>query len=511
MSAAREKTLSKKIDRAYSTIMQRNMCVICHLPLCYGAQDAEWITAQAYWKTIITQVGADPYTPGREIVKEEETEQPFQLQNLNSKSPSYGTWYTECNAEKCHLINTCVTLEITPLNIFCSPLREYTPDPSFYYKHTSGPVSLIAFTEGDMVLLTTMNNSNINSKALARLNDWFNVRGVLYFLACKDCNFAHTGEAGLRHLFRDNYGLPPHQLTNFYLPQILYTLLFDSACDNRRKITFTTDNAFASHKLRMWLHYAMIMFWAQQKQGMIKAVGPKYYAKNAHRDIGVCDFYMGQIIGAILYANYDIPYSFDFLYGTCLCFLAHWAKQNGVYVCSHEQRSLWRWVLSDESDTHTRTESFNDSYWIDDSSFKDRLKTSIKSFARNWIPAIGYAILNKEHAPIDVDPILYNNLKTFIRQRLTPQIYQSLRKVAAERDNNSITLTNWFMEQPSISSLRVCLQRVFPQIYKNLLWENFATLSWRRTLHWADMLYNNLTPRMWQNFKHAVAMLLNAA
>lgn len=508
MSAAREHTMSKKIDRAFSSIMQRNLCVICHLPLFYGSLDHEWITVQYYWKLMLHKVGTDS---SQDTEANNVTDTEFHIDSLRSRSPSYGTWYTECNAEKCHLINSCLTLEITPLNVFFSPLRQISFNSSFYYKHPSGPIRLIGFTQQEIFQMSFNIHGEIKQKALLRLNDNFNTRGVLYFMACKDCNSAHTGEAAVRHLFLENYGLRTNS-AKYCLPVIMYTLLFDSLCDERRYITFDDDDAFLTHKFRVWLHYAMLMFLAQQKQLTTRSnIGPKYFAKNAHRDIGLCDFYMGQILGAILYANFEIRYDFTFLYQTCLCFLAYWAKQNQVYICTHEQRSLWRWVLSNSNDVlmSPRTDTNDTRFWAWDGNFANIVRNRILNFTSTWIPAIGRAIQHERNAPPGCNNALYQSLRTFVIERTCIKFYVTLRTLAATRDEN-ITLTNWFMEQPSIFRLRKVLKTIHPQKYKQLLWENYTTLSWHRTLHWCDTIYARHVTAEWADFKFAVATLLNA-
>ena len=181
MAASRDPAFSRRYDIANTIIRQKNLCPICHLPLCYGVPD-----------------------PSRQGFVDYKWAQLQQLmKSLNStNSMVFGTDPTVVNAQVCHLVGATMVMEITRPKLFQTPVyvdRDFRPENGLYmYPNETR-------TEPHNKLMTWNLDELLKHQLPRRLvhaSEMLSVQGINYFMACSQCNNAHTGHHQLKYMFQ---------------------------------------------------------------------------------------------------------------------------------------------------------------------------------------------------------------------------------------------------------------------------------------------------------------------
>lgn len=523
MAAFTGGNIDERFDRAQAIIKQRNLCLICHLPLCYGSfhdganiqydtLDYKWYVVQYYWKTM--KLRNDPNHPN--------------IWNTNA----YGTDYTQCNAERCHLINSSLILEIEKSDIFVTPslgTQHMRPDLSLWVGVVTPPRFQWKMTRAQLDIFTW----SYDSARVSRLSDMFTCSGVNYFMACKDCNSKHTGDASLRHIYEDYYMVRHHARRNVLDAQKVYTIMFNLFSENDENIILLDGARIRNWHFECWFNYSILMFLCQQQRSVeVIDNRQEYFFFNAHRDIGLADFYMGQIIASILYYNFDIPCSFPFLYQTCLSMWANWAvRQN--YNEGNETKSLWRWVFGTPVDNTVMCNYVVvDDQEIWTNTAEQAIINKLLIFTERWIKPLGH-VLSGGQCPQGYNAQRWAQLVEFVAQETNSTFIKAGKLVVTSLFNvneTQHTLVEFFMNDPMLHDFQAAMEVVWdylqqhdliigargPLVWKKVMWENFM-LSFRRSELWKRKLVNNvLLPDVndrhtlaqhWNNFVNAVGQL----
>ena len=541
MSAFRDGVISEKIDRATSILMQRNMCLVCHLPMCYGdiATDPLWNHTQYWWKKLVTRVNsaalviqnnreAGVADLDRKDLSLETCTRRMRFRGDDTSDFSWGVGYWENNAEKCHLINSCMVYEISMFDFFEAPAVNTLnpnivrrPDMNWYKGNNTIP-PIINFDQNELDAMSFSDPAYgmpLDAR-MARLNDFLTTCGVHYFMACKCCNAAHTGVAGVRYLYRTHYGANHNDFNTLSVPNIMYSMLFDCMANRNANGIMRDSTKTITWHLETWLYYCSIMWLAQCTKNMTKIQDCRYYFKYSMREMGVLDFYMGQLIMGMLYARFSIPFSMNFVWHTTLCSLAHWAKQEGLLVSANDQHLLWRWVLGDvDGGVERPMAKYNEyvgtgQFWEWTGHMPQLLKDKLLLFNRTWIPAIGSA-LSGNPCPPGANLLEYGRLSAFVRSRANNIFYMNLKRVCSYVDGGGFTTVDRHIVNPTIRRVREAMVSVFgnPQ-YKQIMWENFGTLTIPRCKHWYEQLPDAVRTQevrdLWLNFMRAAVAMANA-
>ncbi len=92
------------------------------------------------------------------------------------------------------------------------------------------------------------------------MHEYLNTAGVHYFLACADCNVAHTGHHQLQEMTKNIYD----RIDNTAHVFSMYTILFDNMADKfpiPGPPTITVDEDLRKFwQTELWLNYCVIMF-----------------------------------------------------------------------------------------------------------------------------------------------------------------------------------------------------------------------------------------------------------
>lgn len=272
-----------QFDKKVTWLRQRNACLICGLPL--------------YWDTTATD-GSDGKWR--------------QIKNL-----------LDCDAgsmEKCHYAAHAYVPEITRPLLYEMPVQK--PDPTWYDEALRPEILL----ELDMRALVPL----IKATRINRCRTYFNLSAVRYFGGCRACNMLHTGHTQLRQLYADVYR---HAESRTYL--CLYRLMFDSLSHGRSTIEHSRRR-LTLWNLETWITYCAIMIEAQCR---------RHTERCAARMAAVVEFYMSNIVGALLYANADMAVDYALLHQNFIIYLPSWAHRNGYYEPANEDFTLWKMVL----------------------------------------------------------------------------------------------------------------------------------------------------------------------
>jgi hypothetical protein len=178
-------------------------------------------------------------------------------------------------------------------------------------------------------------------------------------MACKDCNLSHTGDTELRTVFKGiTGGIANDHISEVY---IMYTMLFDCMADPASlgpatpitpTITYTNLRTM-KWQLELWMNNCSIMFLAQHARSinMASRHATTQYLRMlhmAHKDMGLCDFYMSKMLAALLFVMVPIQVDFIWLHQNFLSLLALWARHEGVYRTTNiDYHCLWRWVMGE--------------------------------------------------------------------------------------------------------------------------------------------------------------------
>jgi hypothetical protein len=495
-----------RLDRAMSIIRQRNSCPICHLPLCYGIAeppDGAAPTRSSDWNWHMLQ----------QVVKHV----PPKL-NDNDCKTVYGRNANKVNAEKCHLVHHSMVPEITRPALFFTPLLPagtnvmYT-DPGYYLFDAMPHTALFHWNMPEIV--------RVASGDFRRSTEFLTTSGAHFFIACRDCNISHTGDAEMGWVFRQALGYQlDTQINDVY---IMYTLLFDCMADApslgpatpiRPVITYDAMRAMR-WQLELWMNYRAIMFLSQQaKSHEYGRATHRRMLHMAHKDMGLCDFYMSKMLAALLYAQFAIDIDFVWLHQNFLSLLAIWAKQEGVYHTTDiDFGCLWRWVMgtpASPAPLAPRTDpsvaaggggyqfiaNNPDFYWVmvtDVPAAARRIQASVTEFAKSWLVPIGQCIQQEEarytayEGTLDAtqQPIA-RSLRRFFLKACRPAALHRLTLMSTQEDLLIRTIYG-----PSLHAFESCFQDatneaappapLFPSGYLPALYDNYIMLAFART------------------------------
>ena len=369
-------------DFADAIIRQRNSCPICHLPLCYGKptmhadgtydtdRDTSWFHIQSVMK-----------------------------KNVSDSSNLFGVSANKPNAQKCHLVGTIMIPQIASLKLYTTPAKngEMTPDQGYYlYPEKKRFDATHKFMHWDFGRLC-------EDKTKFKMHEYLNLAGVHYFLACTDCNAAHTGHHQLQQMTKYIFNKDEDIAHVFSM----YTIMFDNMANtfprNGVPTIVVDDDRRMFWQTELWLNYCMIMFLAQQMKRDVSSQTDNlkqdmYRYTFAHRDMGMCDFYMNQILSTILYMNFNIEIDFIWLHQNFFSFLPQWAKTTGRFnVENYDYNCTWRLVLGTPSgtDDFCIREDIDDEYYIEGKNHREIANLSIErihEFTKTWLMPIGRAI-----------------------------------------------------------------------------------------------------------------------
>ena len=466
-------------DFAEAIIRQRNSCPICHLPLCYGKPTKD---AHGTYNT-------DPDTCW------------FHIQNvmkfdIDDNSNLFGKCAVQTNVEKCHLVGTIMIPQITSLKLYTTPAKtvDMAPDRGYYlYPEKQRDSATHRFMRWDFGVLC-------RDKTKFRMHEYLNTAGVHYFLACVDCNAAHTGHHQLQHMTKKIFG----KKTNTARVFSMYTIMFDNMADNFPRDgppTITvTDERKKFWQTELWLNYCTIMFLAQQTKIDISSQGDRlgqdlYRFTFAHRDMGMCDFYMNQILSTILYMNFDIEIDFIWLHQNFLSFLPQWAKSANLFTApKYDYNCTWRLVLGAPVGTGelcVRTD-ISSEYWIENLNHREiavLLMERIHEFTTTWLIPIGRAITTPNGTPLSVNLRSVRELYDMRIDAHKQALLSAMRFTPVRGDG--ITLDNAVMRNPDIGIFHEAFRTAFPVDHGKQLFKNFVSCALSRT----TQAFRNADPR----------------
>lgn len=325
----------------------------------------------------------------------------------------FGTYPDSVNAEKCHYVASTYIPEITRPMLYETPaVAGYlVPDDGFYLFPDRHHDSLVKYNIHSLIPPKTP------ARRLLRVNDFLSITGTRWFLGCKDCNMSHTGNHQVALMVSEMYG-SPYQPDDDAIKSVasVYTLMFD-CMQNGRNMIHVDETRCNTWQIELWINYCLIMFLAQNKSNENrikfkeeKLTSWKYVFHYAHRDVGLCDFYMSQILAAILYARNDINCDYIWLHQNFLATLPIWAKRKGLFQSPNNSYcSLWRLVLSEKARdeflpvatdlAYDGGDFYNDLkehvYWYNVSNVRVAAKNvmdKIIEFTETWLRPIGDAI-----------------------------------------------------------------------------------------------------------------------
>lgn len=503
---------SSKLDTLNTLFRQRNLCPLCHLPLVYNnprvnpvdgsvIQDNDffWVQLQSNMK--------------------------FRVER---NSHVFGTDPGQTNVERCHYVAASMVPEISRPSLYITPCVDHLmmPDSRYYLlPHVHRDSSTNQFFKWDMQSLCRF-------RTLARIQrcqDFLTLNSTRYFLACKDCNMAHTGTDQLKNIVNRVYNITTATgRSSGSTPDTkgiysVYTLLYDSMRDYIQGGIVVTEERSETWQIELWLCYCCLMFLAQQERyengdRYLHQAFEVYSFHNAHRDIGVSDFYISQVIAALLYSNFDIDVDFMWLHQNFLCYLPCWAHEQNLFKTpfvagsnSFSYFSLWRMVMgkftigeiyfteitdlayTDGDQTYGTGQDFY--FWQSQTNATkaQRLQMKIELFFQSWIVPLGIAIDARsvyQHQHPDFPQFSMRNQQfiTFFRQKFIDTCvtrFTNMEKIAVRTINfpgHAIPRPSYFFfyKDPSLNKIEKIFDQVFPGHASDYLYEQMDELAINR-------------------------------
>ena len=492
------------VDYVSTVLRQCNSCPICHLPLVYchperdASSDMYWLQIQGIMRSTYndrtSSLNFDPRN------------------NIPNSTYMYGTAPDVTNGERCHYVAaTYFPLFSTPLLLQVpSHYRVLHPEPGVYlFPEEPRVESQHRVFRYNMRRLLP---DGIPKHRMARLENMLSLNGVRFFLACKDCNRNHTSDSQVNFMVNKIYPDSGRGGTNPPHPNNcnMYTLMFDSLAEytaGKTAIVFTRRRRL-TWQLEVWLTYCTILFVAQH----VKEANNAKYARQSmayhsfhfgHRDMGICDFYMSQILCALMYVKYDIDIDFITLHQRFMVHIPLWAEQSGLFITPKKSfRCLWKMVMGEygrgsltpiitdpstmPDREHYRTGS-PDCYWKvvgNVQAFASLVVDKITNFENRWLKVIG-ALVDARSGP-DPNTILfwelehhYNdisfllNLRRMYFNRCGKDVIQNLKRLPFLDVPPADRVINTYTRKPSLDNLKhIFIQHMNtlpPQLFENLI------------------------------------------
>jgi len=542
MGSHRTESFNERMDIAHSIIRQRNSCPICHLPLRYGLA-----------RPVIDQPAADaPLSPKGEALRRstriaaaKSAPAPADLDvpttddkwdDVRKVLPLYAGEPSRVNAEKCHLVGRTMIQEVTKPELYNTPVHAgfmYPEDGMYLNKSTMRLPATHKIFEWDIPTLF----HSATSAGLSRVQSFLTTTGTHYFIACNRCNAAHTGDDQLQQIFTAVFNGQTKDDQDVF---VLYTLIFDSMADCFGSIPALIRIDKQRIKLwnvEIWLNYCGFMLISQFFRDInFKTLSiPDRYIHmihNAHKDMGMCDFYLNQILAAILYVNYKIDIDFIWLHQNFLVHLPQWAKDKGYYkTIDPHFNCMWRWVLGHPTQQHTTAPqqpnfwpmvdvgmseghlvydgASDNLYWMkgDAKTLAKLIVDRVTLFARNGLPIIAAAIM----------PTPSGDLASLFNKHCSKEIRKKLAAVQYRPCNaDSTQLLVQSMIDPTLELFHFAFHGEFVHDFKKELYGNYISIAVART-RCAFMLSGLLQPvsihvsiaQLWRTFKGCVFRFLS--
>lgn len=406
MSFPKTNTFSDSYALINSLFHVRNSCPICHLPLCYKRNSRQ------------------DNDDGRWCEINKEIKRGIESENL------YGTSPEKTNMQVCHLVARSMVPDIDNPLLYFTPCTTGTvaPEPEYFIYDTKindPQMKLFAWNYiiSDLCCYKTRNR-------LKRASEYLNICSTHFFLGCADCNMYHTGHDQLRRIMNklSNNSLM-HTLRGGAIPDVqslfsVYTLIFHAMKEPVENAIVVNASRCETWQIELWLNYCGIMFLCQMERQYngtkyTSQDFPSYMFKNAHRDMGIMDFYMSQMIAVLLYANFDVHVDYLWLHQHFLSHIPRWAEERGLFkTATHSYYSLWRMVVgkydvpnpqvpqffpaicdpnlefADQPHSEYRFDRNHFYYWDgeNNSTKGAQLQASLYMFFKTWVIPLGVAI-----------------------------------------------------------------------------------------------------------------------
>ena len=350
MSLPKFDAYSDYVDFMCTLLRQDNACPVCHLPLVYefpeagSAPNTVQPSNDLWWSMI------------RSLMKN----------RVRANEYLFGTEPNRSNCDRCHYVAASCVPELSRPLLYQTPgtAGKLWPEAGMYlYGDRPRDPKQHTLVRYNMHQLFPR---GIPEHRLMRLSNFLSTMGTRWFLACKDCNAAHTGTDQISLMVNTVHrALAQAVNPSHYNFCTVYTLMFDSlgTYDNGKVHVQFTPHRCKTWQVEVWLTYCTLMFVAQQMKsknsakyvGSLMAQPPSsksnYIFHYAHRDMGICDFYMSQILSIVLYANHDISVDFITLHQRFMCELPVWAHEHGYFATPDVSlRCLWKFVMADAND-----------------------------------------------------------------------------------------------------------------------------------------------------------------
>jgi len=489
MALTKEASWTKRQDWMRTLIKQCNSCPICHLPLLYDwptfnrGQDIE--NADFWWYK------------AQQAMKEGER----QSDNL------FGTNADTVNAEVCHYVASTYVPEITRPLLYETPASAgpLSPEDGYYLNPTLARQPLVTWD------IRNIFTKPIPTRRHMRLSSMFSLTGTKWFLGCRDCNQNHTGNKQVEQITKEVLHLDfnPDNATQDVAN--IYTLLFDIMAKGNAEINVTKERCETWH-IELWINYCLIMFLAQHKSSEGRAKfkeAPEtawtYAFHYGHRDVGLCDFYMSQMLAAILYANYDIDVDFIWLHQMFLAYLPR-AAQNCMlfHAPTYSYKSLWRLVMGTPVDdgplaeisdlSYVSGDRYNTDenvYWLDVSNVRkaaDLVMRRLTLFTHNWLESVGHMLDTrglKSTIPdsIPVKLSQYQHLENIAIYGTNQDNYYRLRTLTIHHRNGADSNPFLYQEiekDPNLDTVEYVMSHFSTTNFKTFLYSNTMKLALAR-------------------------------
>lgn len=487
MSLPFHQTFHDKIDFCNAILQQKNMCPICHLPLIFSnSQNLPARGLDDLWVNI------------SKTMKE----------GINQNTNHYGMYNTKSNVEKCHYVSKTMIPEVTRSFLYEPPAigGEMYPEKIYYLNFNNNRLANDKpFSYDFRALLYHVSQRKVN-----RAIGFFNISATRFFYGCRDCNAIHTGHHQVRNVTIDSYNLIAQNLRNTPSCCNMYTLIFDcmAECDGQSNRILVDRFVCSTWLIRVWVYYCTIMFFAQNEAAYNRSklhvdyrARPKiYYFHYAHRDIGICDFYMSQIICAFLFSNFDVEFDFLYLHQNFFSILPLWAERNQKFITPlHNYHSLWRMVMGCDETANvvfpvctdlafapgsSKYQQGNNMYWLH-SSEKQNICRKIATFASTWVDIIGNVMeiysstqdINATNAEIDnrypADNTVIKDLFQFYYDNCV-LFFAKSKTMVGFRDQNNQTYLNIVAAHPDLHSIHDLFRA---QNLPKIMFYNYVKLS----------------------------------
>jgi hypothetical protein len=388
-----------KLDFVDTLLRQKNACPICGMPLVWNenSDDEPNHYSDNVWGNIRRKMQEGWGISGRSAMPSDV----FGVETGNRPNVQY-----------CHYVASTYMPEITRPKLYQGTTLSNMLREGKYYLHKDvarQPLHCLFEWEMNRLIQSTPQDMD---RRLARFHSFFSVTGINFFLGCSDCNKMHTGHQSVTDMVNEMYPGTQNDVGVYNM----YTLVYDSMSGGQNFIGIDDIRAKTWH-VELWITYCAIMFLAQNRRSRLSTVDDPWYRMHyAPRDMGICDFYMSQILCALLYINYDIEVDFIWLHQNFMARLPQWARDVGkradgspLFVTPKPSYlSLWRMVMGTRADgfedlaLNTGKDAYQftgnlDSYYFAISSARSlsqaagEIKTKIYEFMP-WLQKIGEGI-----------------------------------------------------------------------------------------------------------------------